>query len=336
MTAKKYSDPAFLAEWVPTTSGDAGLKLSAIVAGKVPALQMDFDFKEGGGFVVAKRAFARSMPEDYTVHFQLRGRGAVIALELKLIDNTGRNVWRFVKKDLALPARWTRMTVESRDIDFGWGPGGGGAIGQLGSIEFAIVSSKGGSGTLWIADIQIDDSVPAGAPAARASSERPDFAAAGALAASGWWPRADDAHPWLVIDFSAPRRLGGLVIDWLDRAPAGGFRIRGSNTATRWKTLHTTPRAGGPRSYVYLPGTKVRFLRLEFERTEFEESGVGAALHLQSFEFSRSIEAFWYRIARAEPRGWHPTLAASRAEYLDPRRHLAWHRVCADERRWHG
>ncbi len=306
MTAKKYSDPAFLAEWVPTTSGDAGLELSAIVAGKVPALQMDFDFKEGGGFVVAKRALSRSMPEDYAVHFRLRGRGAVIALELKLIDVTGRNVWRFVKKDLALPARWTRMTVESRDIDFGWGPAGGGALSQLGSIEFAIVSSKGGSGTVWIADIQIDDSIPAAAPAARASSDLEDFPAAAALTASGWRPRADDAHPWLMIDFSAPRRLGGLIIDWRDHAPAGGFRIRGSNTATRWKTLHAAARAGGTRSYVYLPGTKVRFLRLEFERVQGERPEVGAALHPQSFEFSRSIEAFWYRIAQAEPRGWHP------------------------------
>ncbi len=321
MTSKKYSDPAFLAEWVPTTSGDAGLELSAVRAGKVPALQMDFDFKAGGGFVVAKRALKRSMPEDYAVNFRLRGRGdavagaavagaaragapmpgAVITLEVKLIDVTGRNVWRFVQKDLALPARWRRLTVESRDIDFGWGPAGGGAIGLLGSIEFAIVSSTGGGGTLWIADIQIDDSLPAQAPASSASSELPGFAAAAALAASGWRPRHDDARPWLVIDFSAPRRLGGLIIDWLERAPSSGFRIRGSNTATRWRTLHAAERAGGPRSYVYLPGTTVRFLRLEFA-----DSSVGAAVQVQSFEFSRSIEAFWYRVARAEPRGWHP------------------------------
>jgi len=339
MTSKKHSDPAFLAEWVPTTSGDAGLELSAVRAGKTSALQMDFDFKAAGGFVVAKRACNRSMPEDYTVHCRLRGRarererergaaiaaapvahaavaaaamadpavadapvaGAVITLEVKLVDVTGRNVWRFVKKDLVLPARWTRMTVESRDIDFGWGPAGGGPIGQLGSIEFAIVSSTGGSGTLWIADIQIDDSLPAQAPTLHASSELPGFAAAGALTPSGWRPRHDDARPWLEIDFSAPRRLGGLILDWLVQAPSSGFRIRGSNTATRWTTLHAAARAGGPRSYVYLPGTKVRFLRVEFT-----DPAVGVALQVQSFEFSRFIEAFWYRIARAEPRGWHP------------------------------
>ena len=29
-------------------------------------------------------------------------------------------------------------------------------------------------------------------------------------------------------------------------------------------------------------------------------------MHPQSFEFSRSIETFWYSIARHEPRGWYP------------------------------
>ena len=32
----------------------------------------------------------------------------------------------------------------------------------------------------------------------------------------------------------------------------------------------------------------------------------GAALRPQSFEFSRSIHAFWHHIAEAEARGWHP------------------------------
>ena len=55
MTPKNYADPATLPEWQPTVSGNAELKLSALSTGRVPALQMDFDFKGGGGFVVARR-----------------------------------------------------------------------------------------------------------------------------------------------------------------------------------------------------------------------------------------------------------------------------------------
>src|ERR1017187_1112471 len=152
---KKSPDPAIASEWQPIVSGNAELKLSSVFAGRVPALQMDFDFKGGGGFVVARRALKQSMPEEYAVNFRLRGHGAVNHLELKLVDATGQNVWRHVQKDLPLPLRWKRMTVASRDIDFAWGPSSGGRIGALGSMEFAIVAGEGGKGTLWIADVQI-------------------------------------------------------------------------------------------------------------------------------------------------------------------------------------
>ena len=69
----------------------------------------------------------------------------------------------------------------------------------------------------------------------------------------------------------------------------------------RWKTLHEAKAAAGKRSYVYLPGLRTRLLRLEID-----EPSAGAALRMQSFEFSRSIEAFWSHIAGGEPRGWHP------------------------------
>jgi hypothetical protein len=290
-----------LSEWQPTVSGTAELKLSSVPAGRETALQMDFDFKDGGGFVVAKRPLSRTMPEDYAVLFRMRGRGAVINLEMKLVDPTGRNVWRYVMKDLRPPVRWKGFKVESREIEFAWGPAGSGAISELGSLEIAIVSSVAAKGTVWIADVRIEDSGPSQAPRFEASSELPDFEAGNALAGPGWKPRHEDPKPWIVIDFLEPRRLGGLIIDWLVAAPARGFRIRGSASGRRFATLYTAAAAGGQRSYVYLPGTKIRYVRLELN-----EPSAGAVLRLQSFEFSRSIDAFWHNLAAAERRGWHP------------------------------
>jgi len=290
-----------LSEWQPTVSGTAGLKLSSVPAGRGTALQMDFEFKDGGGFVVARRPLSRRMPEEYSVLFRMRGRGAVINLELKLVDATGRNVWRHVIKDLQLPVRWKRIKVESREIDFAWGPKGSGGISELGSLEIAIVSSVAARGAVWIGDVRIEDSGPSQAPRFEASSELPAFEAAKALAGPGWKPGREDQKPWIVIDFMEPRRIGGLIIDWLADAPAGGFRIRGSMSGRRFATLYTATGAGGRRSYVYLPGTRVRYLRLELG-----QPSAGAVLRLQSFEFSRSIDAFWHNIAAAERRGWHP------------------------------
>lgn len=287
-------------DWQAIVSGNAELKLSTVPAGTAPALRMDFDFKGAGGFVVARRAVKRSMPEEFAVTFRLRGQGAVNNLELKLVDASGLNVWRYVHKDLKPPARWKRMTVDSSAIDFAWGPASGGRIATLGSMELAIVAGEGGKGTLWISDVTIEDRSATQLPEAQASSAVPQFAAAAALH-GGWKPRPDDQRPWIAIDFMEPRVIGGLIVNWLERAPASGFKISTSSTGQRWKTVYRAPQAGGARSYVYLPKTKTRMLRLELV-----EPSAGAALRVQSFEFSRSIESFWNKVAAGETRGWYP------------------------------
>ena len=299
MTQIPDADSADPSAWQPTVSGTAKLKLTAATAGSTAVLQMDYEFQAGGGFVVARRILRRSMPQQYAVRYRIRGRG-VANLEVKLIDPTGQNVWRHVSKNLRLPPRWKRVTVASEEFEFAWGPKGGG-LSQLGFLEFAIVASEAGKGTLWISDVIIDDCSAKSAPAAHASSDLAGFEASQALKGTGWQPRGDDASPWIVIDMIEPRKLGGVIIDWLERAPTRGFRVRGSNSGIRWKTLHAAARAGGKRSYVYLPGFKKRFLRLELQ-----EPSAGAALRLQAFEFSRSIDAFWEHIAAGETRGWHP------------------------------
>jgi len=287
--------------WQSMASGQAQLALSSATAASVTALRMDFDFKGGAGFVVARRELKRAMSEDYVLRLRLRGRGALNNLELKLVDITGQNVWRHVKKNLLLPARWTNLKVDSREMEFAWGPASGGVISELGAIEIAIVAGQGGAGTVWISDLRIEDGAAPKAATLSASSAQPGFAAAQTLSGAGWKPRADDARPWILVDFAEPRRLGGLVIDWLDGAPASGFRVRGSLHGRRWSTLHRARRAGGARSYLYLPDTRTRFLRLELN-----EPAAIVALRPQSFEFSRSIDSFWHNVAKCEPRGWHP------------------------------
>jgi hypothetical protein len=294
------NDAIDLSQWQSVVSGNAQLRLTPVLVGSVPMLRMDYDFKGGGGFVVARRAVSRAMPEDYAVDFRLRGSGAVNNLEIKLVDATGQNVWRHVEKDLSPPRRWKRFTVQSRNIDFAWGPLGSGSISTLGSIELAIVAGTGGTGTLWFSDVRIENCTPTAPPRLTSSSALPEFPAAAALQ-SGWKPQPNDAHPWVIVDWTQTRTIGGLIIDWFERAPAGGFQVAASNNGRRWKTVYTTATAGGRRSYVYMPALSTRFLRLKLH-----QPSAGAMLRVQPFEFSRSITAFWNSIARGEARGWHP------------------------------
>jgi hypothetical protein len=300
--AERVSEVALDAPvWSAVAAGEAQLALSSASTGGRPALRLDFDFKGGTGFVVARCPVRREVHEDYTVAFRLRGVGQANDLELKLVDSSGQNVWRHVHRNLQPSSRWKRFRIGSREFEFAWGPASGAVPKELGAIELAIVAREGGAGSLWVSDLRIEDHSPLTGATASASSALPGFDADRALAGSGWIPSPDDARPWIVVDFAETRRLGGLIIDWRDGAPASGFRVRASSHGRRWRTLYTTVRAGGARSYLYLPNLKTRLLRLELNAPS-----AGAALRPQSFEFSRSIETFWYDIARHEARGWYP------------------------------
>ena len=300
-TRHVWEVPLDAAAWSPVTVGKAQLALSSASAGGRRALRLDFDFRGGAGFVVARCPVRHRVCDDYTLTFRLRGAGRANNLELKLVDSSGHNVWRHVQRNLQPPARWKRFRIDSSEFEFAWGPASGDVPKHLGAVEIAIVAGEGGAGTLWVSDLDVEDHGSLTGARASASSALRDFGADQALGGSGWIPNPEDARPWIAMDFTDTRRLGGLIIDWRDGAPSSGFRVRASARGRRWRTLYTTPRAGGARSYVYLPNLKTRFLRLELNAPS-----AGAALHPQSFEFSRSIEAFWYSIAGREPRGWYP------------------------------
>ena len=293
--------PLHAAAWSPVTAGPTQLVLTSALAGARPALRLDFDFKGAAGFVVARSPVQHELGEDYTVTFRLRGIGARNDLELKLIDAGGQNVWRHVLRSLRPPLRWNRFRIDSREFEFAWGPASGDVPKSLGAIELAIVAGEGGAGTLWVSELEIEDRASLSAARASASSALPGFDANQALGGPGWIPSPEDARPWIALEFTEPRTLGGLIIEWRDAAPASGYRVRASSRGRRWRTLYETRSAAGARSYVYLPNLTTRLLRLEFDAPL-----AGAVVQPQPFEFSRSIDAFCYGVARHEPRGWYP------------------------------
>ena len=320
-----------LTEWQPTASGNAQIVLTTAASAAGPALRMDFDFKGGKGFVVARRAVARTMPAEYAVQFRLRGRGAVNNLELKLIDPSGQNVWRHVLKDLKLPQRWKRFVVQSRDIEFAWGPSSGAAIAQLGFIELAIVAGEGGAGSVLIGGLEVCDLTPLQPPVAHASSAQPGFdAEQGAhgtrLEATERGPKALDHHR--LHRAAHPRRAHHR----LARASTGE-RLSCARLPRR-QTLENRARGGARRgqAQLRLSAGVAHALRAPRDRAALR-GRLAAARALRVFALDRGLLVCGRggrdaRLASA--------LAASRAERMDAHRHFARHRVRAHEYRRHG
>jgi hypothetical protein len=318
-----FDDFRDVAAWSVIASGEAQLALASDTGpdGRA-ALRMDYDFKGGSGFVVARRRLSRSMPAAWALSLQMRGAAPANKLEIKFADPSNRNVWWWHRDAFEFPAEWQTLRIRSSEVAFAWGPAGGGTMLELGALEFAIAAGPGGRGTVWISDLRFEDLSLSGPPRVAASSAEPGHAPEHALSASpatSWRSAAGGLPAWLALDFGREHEYGGLVIDWGDAGAARCFEVQCSDDGSSWTALAAATQAEGERSYVYLPGGGCsRHLRLALR-----EPAVGGALEIRTvqvrpFDFSRSLAEFFHAVAASEPRGHHPRWLHREQSYWTP------------------
>ena len=129
------------------------------------AIRFDVEFTRGAGYAVARKAFDVPLPPNYRFRFAIKGDIPTENLEFKLIDSTGANVWWLNRRDFTFPVVWDSLSTKQRQIEFAWGPIGGGELARVAAIEFAITAGSGGRGTVWLDDFTLEPLPPADAPA---------------------------------------------------------------------------------------------------------------------------------------------------------------------------
>jgi len=310
MSAERLDDFRDISGWGAVVSGDAQLAMSHDTSPTGGALRLDYDFKGGGGFVVARKPFARRIPQSWAIAFHVRGAAPANKLEIKLVDSTGRNVWWWHRDSFDFPETWQLVRIPSSQVSFAWGPAGGGPLRELGAIELAITAGPGGRGSVSFADLQFEDLSLTTPPRVHASSAMPGHEPAHAIDASPatTWRSSLAAPPqWIALDFGREHEYGGLVIDWEPGAGPRAFDVQSSSDATHWATLWSARQAEGERSYVYLPGGRSRHLRLHLLEAAGSAGAFGIrTLDVRPFDFSRSLADFFHAVATAEPRGHFP------------------------------
>lgn len=310
--------------WSAVASGQAQLRIAADAgsAGQA-ALRLDYDFKGGGGFVVARKAVGRVMPAAWALSLCVRGAAPANKLEIKFADPSGRNVWWWHRDAFDFAADWQPLRIRSSEVAFAWGPAGGGTMHELGTLEIAIVAGPGGRGTVSVCDLRFEDLSLTTPPRVAASSQAEGYEPEHALqtTAATSWRSADAASPaWFSLDFGREHEYGGLVIDWGAAGAARAFDVQSSDDGVTWTTLSAATQAEGERSYVYLPGGACsRHLRLFLH-----EPPAGGGTHdirlldVRPFDFSRSIADFFHAVAACEPRGHHPRWLHREQSYWTP------------------
>jgi len=309
--------------WRAFTSGEATLALTGERTSEAgSALRLDFDFRSGGGFVVARRPMRLALPETWTLVLDLRGEAPANKLEVKLVAPDDRNVWWWRCEAFDPPSTATPLRIPSRDVAFAWGPAGGGAPREIGAIEIAIVAGPGGRGTIWLSRMELEDRSLAEAPHATASSAAAGHAAACALdrdEAQEWRSMPGPAPQWLALDFGQPHEYGGLVIHWGGAGAPRAFDVQTSDDGSAWHTVWSAGDAEGERSFVSLPGCCSRRLRLLLRQLpEAADAFAVRVLDVRPLDFSRSPADLLHAVAACERRGLYPRWLCREQSYWTP------------------
>ncbi|TAN50403.1 MAG: hypothetical protein EPN21_09065 [Methylococcaceae bacterium] len=302
MQSLSLDDFRDLAGWSTVSSGQAKLTITPDQGpdGRA-AMRLDFDFCGSGGFVVVRKPFDLSLPETYAFALQIRGEAPRNKFEFKLVDAGGHNVWRYQEEAFDFTPEWRTLKIRNSRIDFAWGPAGGGAMARVGAIEMVIAAGPGGTGSVWIADLEFVDLTYRATPQVQASSFLPGCEPCCVLdesAASYWQCAPDDAQPWLLLDFLEEREFGGLVLHWAGSG-AEAFQVFTSNDAEQWYCVFDANLAEGGQSPLYLPQCAARYLRID-------TAGGIAHIAVKPYDFSRSLHAFFHHLAQDAPRGHYP------------------------------
>ncbi len=296
--------------WSAVTSPTARLEIAQDSGRTGRALRLDFEFQDGAGFVIARKAFPMPLPDNFAFHFFMRGDTPPSDMEFKLVDSR-ENVWWFKQREHTLSKDWQPVKIKRRQISRAWGPGG--ALDEVAVIEFAFALGKPGKGSIWIDELHFEEREPAHAytlnptiSASTATDGQPPEAVLDPEPATRWRSGALAEEQWLLLDFLTPREYGGVVLDWDAQDYAVDYEVQLSDDGAAWETVYQVRNGNGQRDYLYLPDAESRYLRLNLQRSSRGQGYAIGRVLVQSYEFSSSVSQFFETVARDAPRGYYP------------------------------
>jgi hypothetical protein len=301
------------ARWQVETSDGVTAETRAVPGLEGNALELAFDFRGHGGYASAHRAVALTLPANYEISFDLRGKAPANDFQFKLTDGSGENVWWFRRADLEPSPAWQRLRIKKRQIDFAWGPTRDRELRRAERLEVVVAAGKGGgSGVLAIDRLRIRElPLPPATPPrpiARASASEPDAPpdlAADERPETAWRSAPGATNPSLTLDLGYQREFGGLVLRWVPGAHATVYDVALSDDGASFRVVRRVSTSDGGRDPIVLPESEARFVRLTLHAGPAPTFGL-SEIEIQELAFGASANAFVSAIAGESPRGRYP------------------------------
>jgi len=269
-------------------------------------LRLDYDFSRGSGYAFLRRELPLELPENFELRFRLRGEGPANALEIKLTDASGENVWWHRKADYVAPGAWQTIRVRRRQIEFAWGPTHDRSLRRAAAIEFVVAAGSGG-GRGWIAvdDLEIValPVPPAVPPPVVASADDGQGAAAVDGDLGSYWTAPAGAA--LDLDLGYAREFGGLVLRWGAQAFAADYDVSLSLDARAWRPAVTLRGGDGDVDWLRMADSEARYIRIRPLRAGSAMVSLGE-VEVRPLAFGASDNGFIAAAAAELGRGTFP------------------------------
>ena len=308
--------------WSAQASPGASLEIAQDAGKTGNAMRLDFDFRGGAGFVIARKAFALALPANYAFTFELKGAARPNTLEFKIVEPKGDNVWWRVQRDYPFPREWQHVAVKKSRLERAWGLGRAAGPKKVAYLEIALSTGEGGKGSIWIDDLRLEErEAPSRAdlpPVVTASTFAPGHEPRLVLdqdPQTSWRSGELAAEQWLQLDFQKRREYGGLVIDWDPENYATSYAVQVSDDAENWTPAYVSMAGNGGRSYVYMPDGESRYVRLALTQSSQSRGYEIRGLAVQPIAFSASPNQFFDAIASSAFRGTYPKYFTGRQSY---------------------
>lgn len=258
-----------------------------------PALKIQYEFNDSGGYLILRRHLAKDLPEDYQARFAIRGQDQKGKFELKLFDPSGQNVFWKRFESIEFPKAWQTIQLDRADIGFAWGPDALTPLKKAEDIELVIVADQAAKGTVWLKRLELED---------RTYRKT---------------PTVTTLPGTYTVDFNQERKLGGIWIDWQNNIEKndleGTFKIDRSLDGTQWERISEISQAGGKTTYVRVPftgsGDNARSPSLRWIRISRASGNAPlpiAQIRSSSAETGRDRFNFLRAVATDRPRGAYP------------------------------
>ena len=296
--------------WTIAASDDVKASLRSVDGEQGRALCIDFDFGRVTGYVAARRVLPIEYPARYEFALRLRGNAPKNAFQMKLIDESGTNVWWGRRDEYRMPADWTTLRFRQREIEFAWGPTSDRTLRRTASVELVVASGSGaGKGSVCFDRLDLRELPPVAptppAPVATSPSFLADHEPANAVdgqPGTDWQPTNGRGGAVLNVDYGVAREFGVLALRWRPGAAASRYLIELSDDGERWRSARRVERARGDLQQHWLPDSEARFVRLTVD----EPTDKSVALAELELRPTLDANGFFSQLAKDTPRGRYP------------------------------